>query len=172
MTKPTLGGVFRELQKVNWRRGRCGGPSSTNSSLANLAQELRVPIEVIGRVLDEVNAELQNLGDKDDSGDPRSIIDRANAELAKHRAPMRTDEERILLRRVQELPARDYQILYLAKQGKKHRQIAALMKMDLHSVRVSLASVYARLLHPDDRFGDGEPHPTEQANEQCPGRAA
>ena len=68
---------------------------------------------------------------------------------------------------LEELPERDLTILRHFKQGRKHREIAALMGTDLESVRRSLVKTYAdlrmKMRNPDGGGGHTvEPETQEQ----------
>lgn len=82
----------------------------------------------------------------------------------RQRARAQPAEEKVLRQRLERLPDREYQILFLYKERKRTPdQIAKTMGMDAHSVRTSLAKTFASLLHPDgpNHGDDGEPQPNE-----------
>ena len=132
--------VLRDwLQRVGWRRGQ------TRAVSRGLAHDLGAPPEVVSRVLERTAADLRQLAEVDDASDPRPIINKAIDELSKYGRRSRPCEEAMMERCLQELPERDLAILHHFKQGKKHREIAALMGTDLESVRRSLVKTYADL---------------------------
>jgi DNA-directed RNA polymerase specialized sigma24 family protein len=112
-------------RKLRWRRG--------------------VPADVMSRILDQTAADLRQLAAIDESADARPIINKAINELAKYDYPCRPQEEALMERCLEELPEADLTILRHFKQGKKHREIAALMGTDVDSVRRSLVKTYADL---------------------------
>ncbi len=149
--------VIRDwLHKVGWRREH----SSTAVS-RSLAQDLGAPVGIVGRILEQTAADLRNLAAIDEASDARPIINRAINELSKYGYKSRPHDEALMERCLQELPERDFLILRYFKQGKKHREIAALMGTDVESVRRSLVNTYADIRmkmmgHEDGDGDDGE----------------
>jgi DNA-directed RNA polymerase specialized sigma subunit len=132
--------VIREwLKRVGWRRRHASAVSRS------LAQDLGVPPDVVSRVLEQTAADLRQLAAIDDASDARPIINKAIDELAKYGYHSRPCEEAMMERCLEQLPERDLTILRHFKQGKKHREIAALMGTDVESVRRSLVKTYADL---------------------------
>jgi DNA-directed RNA polymerase specialized sigma subunit len=132
--------VIRDwLERVGWRRNNASAVSRS------LAHDLGVPAEVVSRVLEQTAADLRQLAAVDDASDARPIINKAIDELAKYGYHSRPCEEAMMERCLEELPERDLTILRHFKQGKKHRDIAALMGTDVESVRRSLVKTYADL---------------------------
>jgi DNA-directed RNA polymerase specialized sigma subunit len=132
--------VIREwLERVGWRRKHASAVSRS------LAQDLGVPPDVVSRVLEQTAADLRQLAAVDDSSDARPIINKAIDELAKYGHQSRPCEEAMMERCLEQLPERDLTILRHFKQGKKHREIAALIGTDVESVRRSLVKTYADL---------------------------
>lgn len=125
--------------RVSWRRGQATAVSRS------LAQDLGVPADVVSRILDQTAADLRRLAALDEASDPRPVINRAIDELAKYGYHSHPSEEALMERCLEELPERDLTILRHFKQGKKHREIAALLGMDVESVRNSLVKTYAGL---------------------------
>lgn len=140
------------LERVGWRRAQASAVS------LSLAQDLGVPSEVVSRVLEQTTADLRQLAAIDEASDARPIINKAIDELAKYGYHSRPYEEALMEQCLQQLPERDFTILRLFKQGKKHREIAALVGTDVESVRRSLVKTYADLrmkmrTHHDDDGG-------------------
>jgi DNA-directed RNA polymerase specialized sigma subunit len=127
------------LERVGWRRGQASAVSRC------LAHDLGAPPEVVSRVLEQTTADLRQLAAIDESSDARPIINKAIDELAKYGYRSRPYEEALMEQCLDELPERDFTILRHFKQGKKHREIAALMGTDVESVRRSLVKTYADL---------------------------
>jgi DNA-directed RNA polymerase specialized sigma subunit len=127
------------LDKMRWRR------NDANPITRDLAHDLGMPTDVVSQILEQTAAELRELGDVDDAGDPRPIIHKALNEIAKYGYHSRPFEEAAMERCLTELPERDLTILRHFKQGKKHREIAEMMGMDLESVRRSLIKTYSDL---------------------------
>lgn len=132
--------VIRDwLQRVGWRRGQ------TDAVSKSLAQDLGVPHDVVNRVLEQTAAELRQLASVDDASDARPVLNKALDELAKYGYHPRPYEEAMMERCLNELPEREFNILRLFKQGKKHREIAELMGTDVDSIRRSLVKTYTDL---------------------------
>lgn len=150
------------LERVGWRRAQASAVS------LSLAQDLGVPSEVVSRVLEQTTADLRQLAAIDEASDARPIINKAIDELAKYGYHSRPHEEALMERCLDELPERDFTILRHFKQGKKHREIAALLGTDVESVRRSLVKTYAdlrmKLRSHDD--GGGQPLPIESEAEK------
>ena len=127
------------LQRVSWRREHASAVSRS------LAHDLGIPPDVVSRVLEQTAADLRQLAAVDEASDARPIINKAIDELAKYGYHSRPFEEAMMERCLEELPERDLTILRHFKQGKKHREIAALMGTDVESVRRSLVKTYADL---------------------------
>jgi DNA-directed RNA polymerase specialized sigma subunit len=145
------------LERVGWRRGHASAVSQS------LAHDLGVPPDVVSRVLAQTTADLRQLAAVDEASDARPIINKAIDELAKYGYHSRPHEEALMERCLEELPEDDLTILRHFKQGKKHREIAALMGTDVEAVRRSLVKTYADLrmkmrCHED---GGGGGHPLE-----------
>lgn len=142
--------VIRDwLQRVGW------GRSDTDAVSRNLAHDLGAPPDVVSRILDQTAADLRELAAIDEASDARPIINKAIDELSKYGYHSRPLEEAMMERCLDELPERDLSILRHFKQGKKHREIAALLGTDVHSVRRSLVKTYADLRMKMMTFGDG-----------------
>lgn len=128
------------LAHIGWPR------DARSVASEKLAQDLGLPPDMVGGILDRTAADLRKLSAADaDNLDPRSIIDRAAHELARLGFHSRPFEEAIMERYLQELPDRDYQILRYFKQGKKHREIAELLSTNVDAVRCSLVKTYSDL---------------------------
>lgn len=127
------------LQRVGRRRDQ------TDAVSRSLAHDLGVPTDVVSRILDQTAADLRNLAAIDEASDARPIINKAIDELAKYGYQSRPLEEEMMERCLAELAEYDLTILRHFKQGKKHREIAALMETDVESVRRSLVKTYADL---------------------------
>ena len=141
---------------VSWRRGH------TTAVSRSLAHDLGVPTDVVSRILDQTAADLRRLATLDEASDPRPVINRAIDELAKYGYRSHPTEEALMERCLEELPERDLTILRHFKQGKKHREIAALMGTDVDSVRRSLVKTYTDLrmkMMNGGGDGGGEPGP-------------
>lgn len=148
------------LERVGWRRGQGSAVSRS------LAQDLGVPPEVVSRVLEQTTADLRQLAAIDEASDARPIINKAIDELAKYGYHSRPCEEALMEQCLDELPERDFTILRHFKQGKKHREIAALMGTDVESVRRSLVKTYADLrMRLRSHGGDGGGHTLDTAIE-------
>lgn len=126
----------------------------------SLALDIGVPPEAVDRILRQAMVELRDLADEDEAADAWPVINKAINELDKYGYHSRPSEEAIMERYLDELPERDFNILRHFKQGKKHREIAALMGTDAESVRRSLVKTYADLrmkMTNSGGGGDGEP---------------
>lgn len=138
-----------------------------------LARELGLPAAEITDILDHAVADLQELSDAD--GDPWPIIDRAVHEidqLGRHSDPA---EDAVVASFLRELPERDRQILSLINEGKKHSEIARLMRTDVESVCNSLVATYTnlrlRMLDSDDDAPSPPRRSTRPGNAMKPMRA-
>jgi DNA-directed RNA polymerase specialized sigma subunit len=140
------------LERVGWRRAQAGAVTRS------LAHDLGVPPEIVSRVLAQTTADLRQLAAIDEASDARPIINKAIDELAKYGYHSRPYEEAMMERCLDELPERDFTILRHFKQGKKHREIAALMGTDVESVRRSLVKTYADLRMKLRSHDDGGGH--------------
>ena len=139
---------------VSWRRGH------TTAVSRSLAHDLGVPTDVVSRILDQTAADLRRLAALDEASDPRPVINRAIDELAKYGYHAHPSEKALMERCLSELPERDLTILRHFKQGKKHREIAALMGTDVDSVRRSLVKTYTDLRMKMRSHDDGKNHPS------------
>jgi len=149
--------VLRDwLERVGWRQDEASAVSRS------LAHDLGVPPDVVSRVLQQTTADLRDLAAVDDASDARPIINKAIDELSKYGYHSRPHEEALMERCLEALPERDFAILKHFKQGRKHREIAALMGTDIESVRRSLVKTYAdlRMKMRNHDGGDGG-HPIE-----------
>lgn len=151
------------LERMWWRQ------SSVAAVSHSLAHDIGVPPEAMDRILRQTMAELCDLAAKDEAADTRPVINKAIGELAEFGYHSHPFEEAMMERYLGKLPDRDFNILCHFKHGKKHREIAALMGLDVESVRRSLVKTYADLrmtmMHGG---GDGggepiEPPQSEQA---------
>jgi DNA-directed RNA polymerase specialized sigma subunit len=155
---------LRSLRRAirDWME-RMGWPRGTQSVASEkLAQDLGLPADKVSSILDRTAADLRKMSSADtDNIDARPIIDRAVHELAKLGFHSRPFEEAIMERYLQELPDRDYEILRLFKQGKRHSEIAELLGTNVDSVRSSLVKTYSelriRIVSPGDGDGGGMP---------------
>lgn len=156
--------IYEWFQKLRRRQSNVAAVSHS------LTHDTGVPPEAMGRILHQAMAELRDLAAKDKAADAWPIINKAVNELAKHGPRSHPLEEAIIQRYVDELPERDFNILRLFNQGKKHRKIAILLGTDVESVRRSLVKTYADLrmkMINSGGGGDGEPidsPPCEQPN--------
>ena len=152
------------LQKVSWRRGH--GTAVSRS----LAHDLGVPADVVSRILDQTAADLRQLAAADEAADARPVINKAIDELAKYGYQSRPVEEAMMERCLEQLPERDLAILRYFKQGKKHKDIAALMSTDVESVRRSLVKTYAdlrmKMMTLEDGGGEALQPPDDQRRER------
>jgi DNA-directed RNA polymerase specialized sigma subunit len=145
------------LQRLGWPRDA--------QSLAGekLAQDLGLPADLVSGILDRTAADLRKLSGVDaDNLDARPIIERAVHDLSKLGFHSRPFEAELMEQYLQQLPARDYEILRHFKQGRKHSEIAELMGTNVESVRRSLVKTYAdlRVRLTDSNDGDGGGMPT------------
>jgi DNA-directed RNA polymerase specialized sigma24 family protein len=148
-----LAGLSESLRKF---RNPVWGRRATRATGRELARDLRLPPDVVSRVLDEAASGLRNLADKGDAADARPVIDKAVDELAQlgfHSEPFDTAAMDQCLK---ELAEPDLVILRHSKEGMKHAEIAALMGTDVESVRRSLVRTYADLRIAMMGWGDGD----------------
>lgn len=152
--------VIRDwLERVGWRRDH------TRSVSRRLAHDLGAPPDVVSRVLEQTATELRQLASVDEASDARPIINKAIDELAKYGYHSRPHEEALMEQCLEQLPERDLTILRYFKQGKKHRDIAALMGTDVDSVRRSLVKTYADLRMKMRSHDNGGGHTLETESE-------
>ena len=147
------------LHRMGWRRNH------TSAVSRSLAHDLGAPPDVVNRVLEQTAADLRQLAAIDEASDARPIINKAIDELAKYGHHSRPHEEALMERCLEALPERDLTILRYFKQGKKHREIAALMGTDVESVRRSLVKTYADLRMKMRSHEDGGGHTIAPSNE-------
>jgi hypothetical protein len=130
------------FDKITRRRD----PEAQSSASETLAYEFGLPADVASQILDRTAADLRSLAESSGTNvDIHAIIDRAVGELSRLGFHSRPFDPALLEQCLKELPRYDYQILRYFKQGKKHSEIAALMKTDVVSVRRSLVQTYADL---------------------------
>lgn len=137
-----LRGIIQSLLERN--RTRVTEDAQAVAS-ARLARDLGLPNSEVSRILDRTAADLRRLSDTSDDVDARPIIDRAVSELSNLGFQSRPFDEGVMERYLEELPPADYQVLRHFKAGKKHSEIAALMKTDVETIRRSLVKTYADL---------------------------
>lgn len=127
------------LERLKWRRSNVAAVSRS------LALDVGVPPESIDRIIREAMTELRDAEAKGEAADAWPIINKAINEIGRYGCNSHPSEVAIIERYLDELPERDFSILCQFQQGKKHRDIAALMRTDVESVRCSLVKTYANL---------------------------
>lgn len=151
------------LEKLRPRRSNIAAISHS------LAVDLGVQPKATYRILHQTMHELYELAAKDDAVDARPVINKAINELARHGDHWHPSEEAMMERCLGELPERDFTTLCYFKQGKKHREIAALMGTDVESVRRSLVKTYTDLrMKMMNTGGDGAGEPLEAPQSEPP----
>lgn len=146
------------MAKLQQMLARFGWPSLAKVS-RELARDFALPHDAVASVLMEAMTDLRALCQTDEYADARPIIDKAAQRLqALHAASEPDDRHDSLMERyLHELAPKDYQVLRYFKEGKRHAEIAELMKTDVPTVRSSLVRTYSelRIRQSELRLSDG-----------------
>jgi hypothetical protein len=125
-------------ERLRWRR--------VEKVSHTVAKEFGVPEDVMTRILRQTQADLHALAATDPDADASPALNKALDELTRYgfydSVPL---HDVLMLRWIHQLEEPHLTIFQLFKEGKRHGEIAALMSMDIASVRDSLVKTYADL---------------------------